>query len=493
MQTLQNAGIAETSFASRFRDTRTAARIVPNKASQHSASISNVAYWRLKKTKLMPHQPTPAHIPENQLWESIAEHQPIPETSFESPLQNQLCGPIPKHQNSSKDRAQQDLPARRPESLTLRTDALKKQSLCPTSPHQPTPAHIPENQLWESIAEPALRAGCDTSPHTRKPALRVHCRTPAHTRNQLWESIAEPALRAGSETPEQQQGSCPTRPPSTAPRISNVAYWRLKKTKLMPHQPTPAHIPENQLWESIAEPALRAGCDTSPHTRKPALRVHCRTPAHTRNQLWESIAEPALRAGSETPEQQQGSCPTRPPSTAPRISNVAYWRLKKTKLMPHQPTPAHIPENQLWESIAEPALRAGCDTSPHTRKPALRVHCRTPAHTRNQLWESIAEPALRAGSETPEQQQGSCPTRPPSTAPRISNVAYWRLKKTKLMPHQPTYQKTSFESPLQNTSPYQKPALRVHCRTSSAGRFRNTRTAARIVPNKTSQHGAPNL
>ena len=60
-----------------------------------------------------------------------------------------------------------------PESLTLRTDALKKQSFCHTYPLQ-------------------------------KPALRVR-----------W---------LVSETAEQQQDSCPTCLPSAAPRISNVAY-----------------------------------------------------------------------------------------------------------------------------------------------------------------------------------------------------------------------------------------------------------------------------
>ena len=154
------------------------------------------------------------------------------------------------------------------------------------------------------------------------------------------------------------------------------------------------------------------------------------------------------------PETQKESCPTGPPSTAPQSLTLRTDALRK-------------------ESHA---------TCRHTCR-----HCRMQA---------LQKPALQAGSETPEQQQGSCPTKPPSTAPQSLTLRTDALKKQSLCPtspHQPTYQKTSFESPLQNTSPYQKPALRVHCRTSSAGRFRNTRTAARIVPNKTSQHGAPNL
>ena len=150
---------------------------------------------------------------------------------------------------------------------------------------------------------------------------------------------------AGSETAEQQQESCPTCLPSA------VAYWRPKKTSLMPHLP-------------LAET---------------------------------SFESPS--AGSETAEQQQESCPTCLPSTAPRMSNVAYWRPKKTKLMPH-----------LYP----------------LQKPALRVHRLVP--------------------KRPKEQQESCPTCLPSAAPQMSNVAYWRPKKTSLMPHHPL----------------QKPALRVH-------------------------------
>ena len=49
---------------------------------------------------------------------------------------------VPKQPNNSRNRAQHAFPAQRPESLTLRTDALKKQVLC----HTPC-----RNQLWESI------------------------------------------------------------------------------------------------------------------------------------------------------------------------------------------------------------------------------------------------------------------------------------------------------------------------------------------------------
>ena len=132
------------------------------------------------------------------------------------------------------------------------------------------------------------------------------------------------------------------------PRISNVAYWRPKKTSLMPHLP---------LAETSFESPL---------------------------------------AGSETAEQQQESCPTCLPSAAPRISNVAYWRPKKTSLMPHLP---------LAETSFESPL---------------------------------------AGSETAEQQQDSCPTCLPSAAPLTLRTD--ALKKQVLC----------------HTYPLQKPALRVH-------------------------------
>ena len=335
--------------------------------------------------------------------QSLCHTYLLPKTIFESPL-NWL---VPKQPNSSRNRAQHAFPAQRPESLTSRTDALKKQSLCHTFTYC-------KNQLWESIGwfrNSRTAAGIVPnmpSQHTAPRISNVAYWRPKKTKLLPHLPIAETSFEsplAGSETAEQQQESCPTCLPSTAPRISDVASDALKKQSL---------------------------CHTYP-LQKPALRVHwlvAKQPNSSRNRAQHAF--PAQRpesltsrtdalkktkllphlpiaktsfesplAGSETAEQQQESCPTCLPSTAPRISNVAYWRPKKTKLMPHLP----IAKNHLWESIE------------------------------------------LAGSETAEQQQESCPTCLPSTAPRISNVAYWRPKKTKLMPH---------------LYLLQKPALRVH-------------------------------
>ena len=61
-------------------------------------------------------------------------------------------------------------------------------------------------------------------------------------------------------------------------------------------------------------------------------------------------------AGSETAEQQQESCPTCLPSTAPRISNVAYWRPKKQSLC-H----TYLLQKPVWESQV-----AGSENSQNT-------------------------------------------------------------------------------------------------------------------------------
>ena len=184
-------------------------------------------------------------------------------------------------------------------------------------------------------------------------------------------------------------------------------------------------------------------------------------------------------AGSETAEQQQESCPTCLPSTAPRISNVAYWRPKKNKA---SATPTHYP-------LQKPALRVhwlvpkqpnssrnrAQHAFPAQRPESLPLRTDTLKKTKRLPRLPIAETSFEsplAGSETAEQQQDSCPTWLPSTAPRISNVAYSRPKKNK------------------------PSATPTHCRNQlweSIGWFRNSRTAAGIVPNMPSQHSAPNL
>ena len=230
---------------------------------------------------------------------------------------------------------------------------------------------------------------------------------------------------AGSETAEQQQESCPTCLPSTAPRMSNVTYWRPKKTSLMPHLP-------------LAET---------------------------------SFESPS--AGSETAEQQQESCPTCLPSTAPRMSNVTYWRPKKTSLMPH-----------LYP----------------LQKPALRVHRlvpKQPNSSRN-----------RAQHAFPAQRPECLTSRTDALKKQVLCHIYPALGVHRLVPKQPNSSRnraqhafpaqrpeclTSRTDALKkqglcHTYPLQEPALRVHF-----GWFRNSRTAAGIVPNMPSQHSAPNV
>ena len=163
--------------------------------------------------------------------------------------------------------------------------------------------------------------------------------------------------------------------------MSNVAYWRPKKTSLMPHLP-------------LAET---------------------------------SFESPS--AGSETAEQQQESCPTCLPSTAPRMSNVAYWRPKKTSLMPHLPLAETSFEKSIgWLRNGRTAQRPVCLT---LRADALKKQVLCHIYP-------LQKPALKVHRLVPK--------RPNSAAPRMSNVAYWRPKKTNLC----------------HIYPLQKPALRVH-------------------------------
>ena len=439
--------LAETSFESPLAGSETAEQqqdSCPTCLPSAAPRISNVAYWRPKKTSLMPHLP-PCR---NQLWESIGwfrnsqtaagivPNMPSQRSAPESltlrtdalkkqvlchtyPLQKpalRVHWLVPKQPNSSRNRAQHAFPAQRPESLTLRTDALKKQSFCHTYPlqkpalrvHWLVPKQPNSSRNRAQHAFPAQRPESLTlrTDALKKTSLMPHLPIAGTSfESPFWLGLMphlpiagtsfESPL-AGSETAEQQQDSCPTCLPSAAPRISNVAYWRPKKTSLMPHLP---------LAETSFESPL---------------------------------------AGSETAEQQQESCPTCLPSAAPRISNVAYWRPKKTKLLPHLP-----------------------------------------------LAETSFESPLAGGSETAEQQQESCPTCLPSATPRISNVAYWRPKKNKSYATPTHCRNQLWEFILAGS--YATP---THCRNQlweSIGWFRNSRTAAGFVPNMPSQRSAPNL
>ena len=279
--------LAETSFKSPLAGSETAEQqqeSCPTCLPSTAPRISNVAYWRPKKNKASA---TPTHYP----WQKPALR---------------VHWLVPKQPNSSRNRAQHAFPAHRPESLTLRTGALKKQSFCHTYPlqkpalrvHWLVPKQPNSSRNRAQHAFPAQRPESLTAAYWRPNKKQNVCH--AYPLPMAETSFKSPL--AGSETPEQQQESCPTCLPSTAPRISNVAYWRPNKKQSF--------------------------CHTYP------LRIA------------ETSFESPL-AGSETAEQQQESCPTCLPSTAPRISTVAYWHPKKNKT---SATPTHC-RNQLWESI----------------------------------------------------------------------------------------------------------------------------------------------
>ena len=413
---------------------------------------------------------------------------------------------VPKQPNSSRNRAQHAFPAQRPESLTLRADALKKQSFCHTYalqkpalrvhwlvPKRPNSSRIRAQHAFPAQRPESLTSRTDALKkqsfcHTyllQKPALRVHWlvpKQPKSSRNRAQHAF--PARRpesltshtdtlkktklmphltsfesplAGSETAEQQQDSCPTCLPSTAPRISDVAYWRPKKTKLLPHLPIAETSFESPLAGCETAEQQQESCPTClPSTAPRISNVAYWRPKKTKlmphlpiakNHLWESIE----LAGSETAEQQQESCPTCLPSTAPRISNVAYWRPKKTKLLPHLPIAETSFESPLAGCKTAEQQQESCPTClPSTAPRISNVAYWRPKKTKLMPHLPIAKTSFEsplAGSETAEKQQESCPTCLPSTAPRISNVAYWRPKKTKLLPHLPIAE-TSFESPL---------------------------------------------
>ena len=175
---------------------------------------------------------------------------------------------VPKQPNSSRNRAQHAFPAQRPESLTLRTDALKKTNRLP---------HLP-------IAETSFESPL-----------------------------------AGSETAEQQQESCPTCLPSTAPlrtdalkKQSFCHTYPLQKPALTVHWLVPKRPNSSRIRAQHAFPAQRPESLT---LRTDALK---KTKLMPHLPIAETSFESPL-AGCETAEQQQESCPTCLPSTAPRM------------------------------------------------------------------------------------------------------------------------------------------------------------------------------
>ena len=130
---------------------------------------------------------------------------------------------VPKQPNSSRNRAQHAFPAQRPECLTLRTDALKNKAYATPTYQKPAlrvhwlvPKQPNSSRNRAQYAFPAQRPECLT---LRTDALKKQSFCHTYLSKTSFESPL-----AGSETAEQQQESCPTCLPSTAPRMSNVAY-----------------------------------------------------------------------------------------------------------------------------------------------------------------------------------------------------------------------------------------------------------------------------
>ena len=344
--------------------------------------MSNVAYWRPKKQvlchiypfqkpalrvhRLVPKRPNssrnraqhafPAQLRTDALKKQVLCHiYPLQKPAL------RVHRLVPKRPNSSRNRAQHAFPAQRPECLTSRTDALKKQSLC----HTYTPCR---NQLWESIGW--FRNGRKSSRNRAQhacPAQRPKCltsRTDA-LKKQVW---------------------CHTYP--------------LQKPALRVHRLVPKRPNSSRNRAQHAFPAQRPKCLTS---RTDALKNKASaTPTHCRNQLWESIGW--FRNGRTA----AGIVPNMPSQHRAWMSNVAYWRPKKTKLMPH------LCHTYLLQKSLQ--------------KPALRVHwlvAKRPNGSRNPAQHWLVDGWL----QTAEQQRTDA------------------LKKTQLMPHPPIAE-TNFESSL---------------------------------------------
>ena len=188
-------------------------------------------------------------------------------------------------------------------------------------------------------------------------------------------------MRTGCETLEQQQESCPTSPPSTALQGLTSRTDALRKQSL-------CHI------SPLQKTAVRTGCET-------------------------------LEQQQEALAQQQESCPTSPPITAPQGLTLRTDALRKQSLChisPLQKTAVRTgceTLEQQQEALAQ--QQESCPTSPPIT--ALQgLTLRTDALRKQSLCHisPLQKTAVRTGCETLEQQQESCPTSPPITAPNVA-------------------------------------------------------------------------
>ena len=272
--------------------------------------MPNVTYWSPKKTKRFCHTSQP--IAEPELW-----------------------GAVPKRPNSSRNRAQQHLQARRRKCLTSPTEALRKQRFCHTS--QP----IAERELWGAVPKrpnssrnraqqhlQAQRPKCLTSPTEARRKQRF-----CHTS----QPIAEPEL----------WGPVPKRPNSSRNRAQQHLQAQRPKcltsptealTKRFCHTSQP--IAEPELWGPVPK-RPNPKCLTSP------------TEALRKQRDFATPASPSQNLSSEDR--------FRSAAAEPKVPNVTYWSPKKTKRFCHTSQP--IAEPELWGAVPK-RPNPKCLTSP---------------------------------------------------------------------------------------------------------------------------------
>ena len=266
---------------------------------------------------------------------------------------------VPEQPNSSRNRAQHAFPAQRPESLTLRTDALKKQSFCHTYPlqkpalrvHWLVPKRPNSSRNRAQHAFPAQRPESLTAAYWRPHKKQSLCHTYL---------LQKPPLRAHWLVPKQPNSSRNRAQhafPAQRPESLTAAYWRPTKNKAYA---TPTHYP----------------------LQKPALRVHWlvpKQPNSSRNRAQHAF--PAQRPESLTLRtdalKKQSFCHTYPwQKPALRVHWLVPKQPNSSRNRAQHAFPAHRPESLTLRTGA-PKKQSFCHTYP-LQKPALRVHWLVP-------------------------------------------------------------------------------------------------------------------
>ena len=313
-------------------------------------------------------------------------------------------GLVPKRPNSSRNPAQHAFPAQR--SLTLCTDALKKQSFCHTYPLQkpalrvhwlvpkrPNSSRNPAQHAFPAqrsltLCTDALKkqSFCHTYP-LQKPALRVHWlvpKRPNSSRNRAQHAF--PAQRPGSLTLRtdalKKQSFCHTYPlQKPALRVHWLVPKRPNSSRNHARRAFPAQRPESL---TLSTDALKkqSFCHTYP-LQKPALRVHWLVP----------------KRPNSSRNRAQHAFPAQRPESLTLHTDVE----KKTKLMPHL-----------------------CHTYP-LQEPALRVHWLVDGWLRNSRTAAIAETSFESPFAGCERANGKESCRMASASVPSRSIGLGRL------------------------------------------------------------------